>query len=32
MGLWVVGGIVGGIVGGEVEEVRWRGGGLYKWC
>ena len=31
MGLWVVGGIVGGIVGGEVEEVRWRGGGLYKW-
>ena len=32
MGLWVVGGIAGGIVGGGVEEVRWRGGGLYKWC
>ena len=24
-------GVVGGIVGGGVEEVRWRGGGLYKW-
>ena len=23
---------MGGIVGGGVEEVRWRGGGLYKWC
>ena len=22
----------GGIVGGGVEEVRWRGGGVYKWC
>ena len=28
----IVGGVVGGIVGGGVEEVRWRGGGLYKWC
>ena len=27
-----MGGIVGGNVGGRVEEVRWRGGGLYKWC
>ena len=28
----VVDGVVGGIVSGGVEEVRWRGGGLYKWC
>ena len=28
----VVGGVVGGIVGGGVEEVRWRGGGVYNWC
>ena len=28
----IVGRVVGVIVGGGVEEVRWRGGGLYKWC
>ena len=28
----MVGRVVGGVVGGGVEGVRWRGGGLYKWC